>query len=163
MLQRVSALFRTRSMANAAVVRLMKAGFARSDISLLRADVSDSTRPPPPTAPRAVTPLAAGFGAMLGAVLGGVLAVLVAARPSPQMVSLAVAGPVVAALVGVGCGGTLGAALGALLAIALRRRPKLIVDGAEGNVLLGIDVPNERAADAVHLLDDAGGRGIVID
>lgn len=158
----VTALYETRSQAEAATSRLLAEGFSRDDICLL---MSDETRgrefvlEEHTKAPEGATTGAATGGA-LGGIAAGLVGVGVLAVPG---LNLLAAGPIVAALAGVGAGGALGGLIGALVGAGLREHEaKLAAEklAERGHILVGVYAHDDRRQLAREIMETSGAQEV---
>ncbi len=159
----VFGLYSTRVQAELAVDRLLKAGFANDDISVLLQD-SPSTKEfaheKNTKAPEGTT-----TGAAAGGVVGGTLGLLagIGALAIPGAGPFIAAGPIMAALAGVGVGGAVGGLIGALVGMGIPEYEAKRYEGRikEGGVLLSVhcDTSTEISS-AKELLKQTGAQDI---
>jgi hypothetical protein len=160
----VTGVFATRREAQQAVDRLVDAGFARGEISVLMSEVTrgrELADAPPsgpvPTANRAAEGASAGgtIGGTLGALVGGLVAVGSIAIPG---VGLVAAGPIVAALAGAGAGGAAGGLIGALVGVGISESEATDIRDRlrEGRIFVSVETARERAPRAIAILHGEG-------
>ena len=159
----VTALFKNRVAAEAAVDALLKRGYNRDEISVL---MSDATRNKE-FAVQARTHAAdgAGIGGAVGTAVGAVLAAIVATAGNIVLpgISLVIAGPIAAALAGAGAGAVTGGVIGALIGAGIPEyRAKVYESGLrEGGILIGVEArDNDEVENLEHLLEDVGGQHV---
>src|ERR1700689_5198937 len=130
----VFGIFKTVSEAEAAVDRLIEAGFASDDISVLLPD-HNSTRQlaheKNTKAPEGTT-----TGVTAGGAIGGTLGLLagIGALAIPGIGPFIAAGPLMAALAGLGVGGSVGGLIGALVGMGI---PEFEAKRYEGHIKAG--------------------------
>ena len=154
----ITAIFENRVQTQDAVTRLMGAGIARDDISVLMSDgtrgrdfgMEEATK-----APEGATTGAVAGGA-LGAIAAGLVAVGAVAAPG---IGLVAAGPILAAFAGAGAGGAAGGLAGALVGAGIpEHEAKLNADRLErGDILVGVQVPDDRAELVENVFDTTAG------
>ena len=159
----VTALFKNRVAAEAAVDALLKRGYNRDEISVL---MSDATRNKE-FAVQAKTHAAdgAGIGGAVGTAVGAVLAAIVAVGGSLVLpgLNLVIAGPIAAALAGAGAGAVTGGVIGALVGAGIPEyRAKVYEAGLrEGGILIGVEARDGEEIDKLEeLLEDVGGQHV---
>ena len=161
--QLVTAIFRNRLAANAAVDVLMGKGYTQKDISLL---MTDSTRTKEfGLESGSKVGEGAGAGGVIGGAIGAAIAAIAAIGTSLVVpgLGLVVAGPIAAALAGAGAGGAAGTPVGALVGAGIpEHRAKVYEAGLrEGGILLGVEVRSSEEASALEdLLEGRGGEQI---
>lgn len=159
----VTAIFKDRVAAHAAVDVLIQKGYSQKDISML---MTDSTR----TKEFGLeSGSKAGEGAGVGGVVGGTIVAAVAAIAAigtslliPGL-GLVVAGPIAAAIAGAGAGGAAGTLVGALVGAGIPEHRAKVYDSGlrEGGILLGVEArSSEEVASLEELLEDRGGEQI---
>ena len=159
----VTALFKNRVAAEAAVDALLKRGYNRDEISVL---MSDATRNKE-FAVQARTHAAdgAGIGGAVGTAVGAVFAAIVATAGNIVLpgISLVIAGPIAAALAGAGAGAVTGGVIGALVGAGIPEyRAKVYETGLrECGILIGVEVRDGEEIDKLEeLLEDIGGQHV---
>ncbi|HKY28087.1 MAG TPA: general stress protein [Pyrinomonadaceae bacterium] len=159
----VTALFKNRVAAEAAVDALLKRGYNRDEISVL---MSDATRNKE-FAVQARTHAAdgAGIGGAVGTAVGAVFAAIVATAGNIVLpgISLVIAGPIAAALAGAGAGAVTGGVIGALVGAGIPEyRAKVYETGLrEGGILIGVEARDGEEIDKLEeLLEDIGGQHV---
>lgn len=159
----VTALFKNRVAAEAAVDALLKRGYNRDEISVL---MSDATRTKE-FAVQARTHAAdgAGIGGAVGTAVGAVFAAIVATAGNIVLpgISLVIAGPIAAALAGAGAGAVTGGVIGALVGAGIPEyRAKVYEAGLrEGGILIGVEARDGEEIDKLEeLLEDIGGHHV---
>lgn len=158
----VTAIFKTRAAAEAAVERLVESGFRRGDIGLLMSQqtggrefgFTESSKAPEGAA------TGAAVGGVLGAIAAGLAAVGTIAIPGLGLVA---AGPILAALAGAGAGGAAGSLIGALAGSGIpEHEAKFYSDALEaGSILVSVQAHDDRTEAAEQLLRGAGGESVV--
>jgi hypothetical protein len=159
----VFGIYRDRQHVEAAVDRLIDAGFRSEDISVLLPDnvgTKDFAHEKNTKAPEGVT-----TGATTGAVVGGTLGLLagIGALAIPGLGPFIAAGPIMGALAGAGGGGVVGGLIGALVGMGIPEYEAKRYEGMvkQGHVLLSVHCDNsdwvKRAKD---LLEQTGGENI---
>lgn len=156
----VTALFKNRVAAEAAVDAILKRGYTRDDISVL---MSDATRTKE-FAVQAKTHAAdgAGIGGAVGTAVGAVLAAVVAVGSTIVLpgINLVIAGPIAAALAGAGAGAVTGGVIGALVGAGIPEyRARVYESGLrEGGILIGVEAKSDEEIERLEeLLTDVGG------
>lgn len=159
----VTALFKNRVAAEAAVDALLKRGYNRDEISVLMSDATHSKE----FALQARTHAAdgAGIGGAVGTAVGAVLAAIVATAGNIVLpgISLVIAGPIAAALAGAGAGAVTGGVIGALIGAGIPEyRAKVYEAGLrEGGILIGVEARDNEEVDKLEeLLEDVGGQHV---
>lgn len=143
-------IYKTVSEAEVAVDRLMAAGFASDDISVLMPDHS-STRQfaheKNTKAPEGTT-----TGATAGGVIGGTLGLLagIGALAIPGLGPFIAAGPIMGTLAGIGAGGAVGGLIGALVGMGIPEFEAKRYEGwvKEGGILLSVHCDTSEELDA---------------
>jgi hypothetical protein len=140
----VYGIYRDRPQAEAAVDRLLAAGFRNEDISVLFPDnrgSKDFAHEKNTKAPEGTT-----TGATTGGVIGGTLGLLagIGALAIPGVGPFIAAGPIMGTLAGVGVGGTVGGLIGALVGMGIPEYEAKRYEGRikEGGVLLSVHCDN---------------------
>ena len=155
----VTALFKNRVAAEAAVDAILKRGYTRDDISVL---MSDATRNQE-FALQARTHAAdgAGVGGAVGGVVGAVLAAIVAVGSTIFLpgLNLVIAGPIAAALAGAGAGAATGGVIGALIGAGIPEYRAKVYDAGlrSGGILFGVEAKSEEEVDKLEELLEALG------
>ena len=154
----VTAVYSDRNAAEAAVNRLIQTQVSPEDISILMSDgtqgrdfsVESNSKAPEGAA------TGAAVGGTLGAIAAGLVAVGVVAAPG---IGLVAAGPVIAALSGAGAGGAAGGLVGALVGAGIpEHEAKVNAERLEhGDILVGVQVHDDRADDIEEALKASGG------
>jgi hypothetical protein len=159
----VTALFKNRVAAEAAVDALLKRGYNRDEISVLMSDATRSKE----FAVQAKTHAAdgAGIGGAVGTAVGAVLAAIVAVAGTIVLpgINLVIAGPIAAALAGAGAGAVTGGVIGALIGAGIPEyRAKVYEAGLrEGGILIGVEARDNEEVDKLEeLLEDVGGQHV---
>ena len=155
----VFGIYRSASLAEKAVDRLIAAGFASDDVSVLLPDQQSSknfAHEKNTKAPEGTT-----TGATTGGVIGGTLGLLagIGALAIPGVGPFIAAGPIMAALAGVGVGGTVGGLVGALVGMGIpeyeAKRYEAFVN--QGKCLVAVHADDsDWAKRAKEVLDRAG-------
>lgn len=163
----VTGVFKARREAQHAVDRLVDAGFARGDVSVLMSERARGLAPPvvPPEAalPRASATNRAAEGATAGGAIGGTLGAIVGGLAAVGSIAipgvgLIAAGPIVAALAGAGAGGAAGGLIGALVGLGVSEaeagdlRDRLVA----GRIVVVVETTMERAVRAITILRGEG-------
>ena len=159
----VFGIYRTVAQAEAAVDRLLHAGFSQDSISVLLPDEKSSrdfaheknTKAPEGTA----------TGVTAGGVIGGTLGLLagIGALAIPGVGPLIAAGPIMGALAGLGVGGTVGGIIGALVGMGIPEYEAKRYEGRikEGGVLLSAHCDtSEQVSRAKDILKASGAEDI---
>jgi uncharacterized membrane protein len=159
----VFAIFPTPTSAEAAVDRLVNAGFLDENVSVLMADI-DATRAFAHEK-KTKAPEGTAVGATTGGVVGGAVGLFagIGALAIPGVGPLIAAGPIIAALAGLGVGGAVGGLVGALIGLGIpeyeARRYEGRVKG--GGVLLSVHCDtSDEVRVAKDLLKFSGGEDI---
>jgi hypothetical protein len=157
----VTALFESRAVAETAVDRLIDAGFARDDISVLMSDATRGREFVVAAESKAPEGAATGgaLGGVLGAIAAGLIAVGVIAAPG---IGLVAAGPIIAALAGAGAGGAAGGLIGALVGAGIpEHEAKFFSERlTEGGILVGVYTHDDRVAAAKEVIVASGGTSV---
>ena len=153
----VTAIFHSRSSAEAAADELTRAGFAPEDVSLLMSESTRGREFEMKKTTKVPEGAAAGMtvGGVLGAVAAGLAAVGTLVVPG---LSLVAAGPLVAALAGLGAGAAAGGLTGALIGLGLPEHEAKFLDKEieKGGILVGVYAHDDRAKVAREILEAAG-------
>lgn len=159
----VTALFKNRVAAEAAVDALLKRGYSRDDISVLMSDATHSKE----FAVQAKSHAAdgAGIGGAVGSAVGAVLAAIVAVGSTIFLpgINLVIAGPIAAALAGAGAGAVTGGVIGALVGAGIPEyRARVYESGLrEGGILIGVEARGKEDVKVLEdLLEDIGGQHV---
>jgi hypothetical protein len=157
----ITGVFKSREAAERAADDLLRAGFARDDISLLMSDMTRgrefgiqmSTKAPEGAATGATV------GGILGAVTAGLAAIGTLVIPGLPLIA---AGPIVAVLAGLGAGAAAGGVTGALIGLGMpEHEAKLYNDAIQrGGILVGVYAHDDRKVTAKKILDAAGAEKI---
>jgi len=159
----VFGIYKTRVQAEQSVDRLLTAGFANDDISVLLPDSQSSkefAHKKDTKAPEGTT-----TGVTAGGVVGGTLGLLagIGALAIPGVGPFIAAGPIMGALAGLGVGGAVGGLIGALVGMGIPEYEAKRYEGRikEGGVLLSVhcDTSNEITR-AKELLKNTGAEDI---
>ena len=159
----VFGIYKTRGQAEAAVDRLMAAGFSNNDISVLMADMQ-STRELA-TEKNTKAPEGAATGVAAGGAIGGTLGLLagIGALAIPGVGPLIAAGPIMGALAGLGVGGAVGGLIGALVGMGIPEYEAKRYEGRikDGGILLSVHCnTSEQIKRAKDLLEQTGAEDI---
>jgi len=159
----VTALFKSKVSAEAAVDALLKHGFTRDDISVLMSDATRSKEFAIQTRSHAADGL--GIGSAVGGTIGAVLAAIAAVGTTLFLpgINLVIAGPIAAALAGAGAGGAAGGLIGALVGAGIPEyRAKVYEAGIKGGgILIGVEARSDEEIDRLEdLLGDLGGEHV---
>jgi hypothetical protein len=134
----VFGIYRSASLAEKAVDRLLEAGFRNDDVSVLLPDEQSSknfAHEKNTKAPEGTT-----TGATTGGVIGGTLGLLagIGALAIPGVGVFIAAGPIMSVLAGIGVGGTVGGLVGALVGMGIPEYEAKRYEGhiKDGGVLL---------------------------
>lgn len=159
----VFGIYSSPTTAEAAVDKLVAAGFSNQDVSVLMTDTNTTkefaheknTKAPEGTA----------TGATAGGVVGGTLGLLagIGALAIPGVGPLIAAGPIMAALAGFGVGGALGGLVGALVGMGIPEYEAKRYEGRvkDGGVLLSVHCDSsEEITRAKDLLKATGAEDI---
>jgi hypothetical protein len=159
----VFGIFKTRTLAEQTVDRLLAAGFSNDDISVLLPDSNSSrefahdknTKAPEGTA----------TGVTAGGAIGGTLGLLagIGALAIPGVGPFIAAGPIMGALAGLGVGGAVGGIIGALIGIGIPEYEAKRYEGRikEGGVLLSAHCDtSEEITRAKNILKQSGAEDI---
>jgi hypothetical protein len=145
----VFGIFKSSVQAERSVDRLLAAGFANDDISVLLPDNESSkefAHKKDTKAPEGTT-----VGVTAGGVVGGTLGLLagIGALAIPGVGPLIAAGPIMGALAGLGVGGAVGGLIGALVGMGIPEYEAKRYEGRikEGGVLLSVHCDNTGAED----------------
>lgn len=159
----ITALYKNRVAAEAAVDAILKRGYTRDDLSVLMSDATRSKE----FAVQARTHAAdgAGIGGALGGAVGAVLGAIVAVGSTIFLpgLNLVIAGPIAAALAGAGAGAATGGVIGALIGAGIPEyRAKVYEAGLRGGgILIGVEARSEDEVDVLEkLLEDVGGEHV---
>jgi hypothetical protein len=159
----VFGIYKSRLQAEQSVDRLLSAGFANDDISVLLPDNESSkefAHKKDTKAPEGTT-----TGVTAGGVVGGTLGLLagIGALAIPGVGPFIAAGPIMGALAGLGVGGAVGGLIGALVGMGIPEYEAKRYEGRvkEGGVLLSVhcDTANEITR-AKELLKNTGAEDI---
>jgi hypothetical protein len=133
-------IYPSNTAAEAAVDKLVAAGFSNQDVSVLMADrqgAKDFAAEKNTTAPEGAT-----TGAGVGGAVGGTLGLLagIGALAIPGVGPLIAAGPIMGALAGLGVGGAVGGLIGALVGLGIPEYEAKRYEGRikEGGILLSV-------------------------
>ena len=159
----VFGIYRSASLAEAAVDRLIASGFSNDDISVLLPDEQSSknfAHEKNTKAPEGTT-----TGAATGGVVGGTLGLLagIGALAIPGVGPFIAAGPIMAALAGVGVGGAVGGLVGALVGMGIPEYEAKRYEGRvkDGGVLLSAHCDtSEEISRAKKILEHTGAEDI---
>jgi hypothetical protein len=145
----VTALFRNKVAAEAALEALYQRGYSRSNITVLMSDATRTKEFALETGTQAAS--GAGIGGAVGGAVGATIAAIAAIGTTLALpgIGLVVAGPIAAALAGAGAGGATGGLIGALIGAGIpEHRAKVYEAGLkQGGIILGVEVENDETAD----------------
>lgn len=159
----VFGIFKSPGQAEQSVDRLLAAGFANDDISVLLPDNESSkefAHKKDTKAPEGTT-----AGVTAGGVVGGTLGLLagIGALAIPGVGPFIAAGPIMGALAGLGVGGAVGGLIGALVGMGIPEYEAKRYEGRikEGGVLLSVHCnTSEEIKRAKELLKNTGAEDI---
>lgn len=159
----VTALFKNRVAAEAAVDAIMKRGYTRDDISVLMSDATRNKEFALQTRTHAAD--GAGIGGAVGGAVGAALAAIAAVGSSLILpgLNLVIAGPIAAALAGAGAGAATGGLIGALIGAGIPEyRAKVYEAGIKGGgILIGVEARDEEEVERLEeLLEAIGGEHV---
>jgi hypothetical protein len=159
----VFGIYSTIAQAEQAVDRLVAAGFAQQDISVLLPDNQSSKEFAHEKNTKAPEGTAAGVTA--GGVVGGTLGLLagIGALAIPGVGPLIAAGPIMGALAGLGVGGAVGGLVGALVGMGIPEYEAKRYEGRikDGGVLLSVHCDTSAEIDsAKDILKGSGAEDI---
>jgi hypothetical protein len=159
----VFGIYKNRVQAEQSVDRLLSAGFANDDISVLLPDSESSkefAHKKDTKAPEGTT-----AGVTAGGVVGGTLGLLagIGALAIPGVGPFIAAGPIMGALAGLGVGGAVGGLIGALVGMGIPEYEAKRYEGRikEGGVLLSVHCDtSDEITRAKGLLKNSGAEDI---
>jgi hypothetical protein len=159
----VFGIYKTRLQAEQSVDRLLSAGFANDDISVLLPDSQSSkefAHTKDTKAPEGTT-----TGVTAGGVVGGTLGLLagIGMLAIPGVGPFIAAGPIMGALAGLGVGGAVGGLIGALVGMGIPEYEAKRYEGRikEGGVLLSVHCDtSDEIKRAKELLKNSGAEDI---
>lgn len=159
----VFGIYNSRMEAERAVDRILAAGFASDDVSVLLPDVQSTkelAHEKNTKAPEGTT-----TGATTGGVIGGALGLLagIGSLSIPGLGPFIAAGPIMATLAGIGAGGAVGGLIGALIGMGIPEYEAKRYEGRvkEGGVLLSVHCGNsDDVSRAKNLLEETGAKDI---
>jgi len=159
----VFAIFSDVTQAERAVDRLIEAGFASTDISVLGAD-KRSTRELA-TEKNTKAPEGATTGGVVGGAIGGTLGLLagIGALAIPGLGPFIAAGPIMGLLGGIGSGGVVGGVVGALVGMGMPEYEAKRYEGRirDGGMLLSVHCDSsDEVGRAKDVLEAAGGQDV---
>src|SRR5678816_1134018 len=159
----VTALFKSKVSAEAAVDALLKHGFTRDDISVLMSDATRSKEFAIQTRSHAADGL--GIGSAVGGAVGAVLAAIAAVGTTLFLpgINLVIAGPIAAALAGAGAGGAAGGLIGALVGAGIPEYRAKVYEAElrGGGILIGVEARNDEDVDRLEtLLTELGAQNV---
>jgi hypothetical protein len=159
----VFGIYKSSIQAEHAVDRLIAAGFANNDISVLLPDTQSSKEFAHEKSTKA--PEGTTAGVTTGGVVGGVLGLLagIGALAIPGLGPFIAAGPIMGALAGLGVGGAVGGLIGALVGMGIPEYEAKRYQGRlkEGGVLLSVHCDtSDEVARAKNLLKQTGAEDI---
>jgi hypothetical protein len=138
-------IYANRATAEAAVDRLISAGFSNQDVSVLMSDNEGAKDFAAEKNTKAPEGTATGVG--VGGTVGGTLGLLagIGALAIPGVGPLIAAGPIMGALAGLGVGGAVGGLVGALVGAGIPEYEAKRYEGRirEGGVLVSVHCDNE--------------------
>lgn len=157
-------VYATSDLAENAVDYLLKAGFAKSAISVLLPDGDETSRGFAHDK-RTKAPEGTAAGATTGGLIGGAFGLVVGlgALAVPGLEPLAAAGPIIGALTGLGAGGAVGGIVGAFIGLRVPEFEARLYDGAieSGGVLVSVHcVTSAQTAIAKQALRETGAKDI---
>jgi len=148
----VTALFKNRVAAEAAVRELGKWGYTNDDVSVLMSDATRTREFGIEAGTKAAE--GAGIGGAVGGAVGIVLAALAAVGSSIVLpgLGLVIAGPIAAGLAGAGAGGVTGGLIGLLVGAGIPEHRAKIYDAGlrEGGILVGVEAKTDEDADKIE-------------
>lgn len=151
MTNHVTATFKTRSVAEEAVQRLIDSGFYQDDISIL---VTDTTRGSSFAIKEGTkSEEYTGTGATAGGAFGAIAALLMAASIIPTAgASIVAIGPLFATLAGLGAGGFAGGIIGALVGAGVPEHEAKLYETSikDGRILLAVAVDSSEEKNAAE-------------
>ena len=159
----VFGIYKSRVQAEQSVDRLLTAGFANDDISVLLPDSQSSkefAHKKDTKAPEGTT-----TGVTAGGVVGGTLGLLagIGALAIPGVGPFIAAGPIMAALAGAGVGGAVGGLTGALIGMGIPEYEAKRYEGRvkDGGILLSVHADDSAwTKKAKEILDRTGAQDI---
>ena len=159
----VFAIFPTVPSAEASVDRLVAAGFAQENISVLMSDIESTREFAHQKNTKA--PEGAAWGVTTGGLAGGALGLLagMGALAIPGVGPLIAAGPIMGALAGLGVGGAVGGLGGALVGLGIPEYEAKRYEGRvkDGGVLLSVHCnTSDEIHNAKEVLKASGGEDI---
>jgi hypothetical protein len=159
----VFGIYKNRVQAEQSVDRLLSAGFANDDISVLLPDSESSKQFAHKKDTKAPEGTTAGVTA--GGVVGGTLGLLagIGALAIPGVGPFIAAGPIMGALAGLGVGGAVGGLIGALVGMGIPEYEAKRYEGRikEGGVLLSVHCDtSDQIKRAKELLKNSGAEDI---
>ncbi len=147
----VTALFKSRVTAEAAVREISKLGYTRDDVSILMSDTTRTKEFGIEAGSKAAE--GAGVGGAVGGTVGAILAAVAAVGTSIALpgLGLVIAGPIAAALAGAGAGGAAGGLIGLLVGTGIPENRATVYDKGvrEGGILVGVDAKSDADADRI--------------
>jgi hypothetical protein len=166
----VTGMFASRTAADRAVDAILRAGYAKQDVSMMMTDEARRTHFGGSGTHSAVTNQnekghkaaeGAGVGGAVGGTVGAVAAAIAAIGTSLVVpgLGLVVAGPIAAALAGAGGGGAVGGLIGALAGAGIPEgHAKAYEAGLKrGHIVVGVQArTDENAKELEKWLEDAG-------
>lgn len=156
-------IYPNRTAAEAAVDRMLAAGFRNEDISALLQDNTGTKDFAHEKATKA--PEGTATGAAAGAAVGGTLGLLAGAGALaiPGLGPFIAAGPIMATLAGLGSGGVVGGLVGALVGMGIPEFEAKRFEGRvkEGGILVSIHCDNSEWVDkAKQILKETGAQDV---
>lgn len=159
----VTALFKNKTQAEAAVDSLIKRGYTRDDISVIMSDSTHNKHFAIEDGNKAAA--GTGVGGAIGGVVGATLAAIAAVGTSLALpgLGLVVAGPIAAALAGAGAGAATGGIIGALVGAGIPEHRAKVYDAGvrEGGILVGVESKSDNdTKNLEELLHNLGGENV---
>ena len=147
----VTAIFATRRDADRAADLLVRAGFSRSNISLLLAESARGQHFKVVEGDRGAEGALGGsfVGGTLGGIAAGLVAIGIIAAPGLGLVA---AGPLLAAFAGVGAGGAAGGLVGGLVGLGIPEHHAKVMDTkvTRGGILVAVATADTREQHAAE-------------
>lgn len=159
----VFGIYKSKLEVEMAVTRIMQAGFAKDDVSVLLSDSQSSrdfAHKKDTKAPEGTT-----TGVTTGGIVGGTIGLLagIGTLSIPGLGPFIAAGPIMGALAGLGVGGAVGGLIGALIGMGIPEYEAKRYEGRvkEGGVLLSVHCDtSEEISRAKELLKETGAEDI---
>ena len=148
----VTGIYRSYEDASRAVDKLVRAGIAPKDISVM---MTDKTRGRIGETEKGSK---AGEGAAVGGALGAIAGGLVALGSLAVPGGILVAGPIVAALGGAGAGAVGGGLIGALVGLGIPEHEAKVYESdlAKGGILVAVRADSDSRGEAARILRETG-------